>query len=792
MSQTSRSSPTLDSVVIVVQKGSRFDRWRAIVGEFLRALRSLETYDPRTNLYAIFGFLWGIPIPSAALALHLHLAGATFSLGGLSAFVLDHPIHLFFLAHPLLFAIVFGAMGTIRRRLDERVSELVRELNVKVKVLYEASQDRLATFSCCGVIELVLSHLREVVSWDLAGCVFLGDERQCFWRAPDRPAPAPLLARFSDYLLEQYHEASGTRVEATEGEWSDRPTRFHSPERPVLSRIGTTLVLPLRLDGRVVGLLSLARESAQGFSKTETRLAHILVHHASRLMEQQGAIRTEEHRHLDRLVRHLPVAVVLLDSGGKPLLSNPLAEEFLGLAAGRDETGALVGLAGVPLADLRASPNPVDLVLTGDSPRIFAAQAARLPSIRGGAEDTLICARDVTLERHRERREAQEERLVVLGEATGGIAHDFNNLLAVIGGYCESLLAGMNPGDPLRADVEEIRMAGHRAARLTRQLLLFGKQGEHRPEVLDVNGVVAGMERFLRRAVGGKLDLEFRLAPDLPRVLADSGELEQVLANLVVNARDATPEGGKILVGTSDSCFCDPVVQARPEAKKIERCVRLAVSDTGSGMTPEVARRIFEPFFSTKPKGKGTGLGLATVRRIVDRCGGRIEVETAPGKGSKFLVFLPATMESTTKTAASVGQEPPSGGGELVLLVEDEVPAQRLLVRILQAANYRVLAFSDGSAALEAVRSRAEPVDLLLTDILLPGMLGTALAQNMLRDRPGLRIVFMSGHSKETVARDHPTVDVARLLQKPFSREELLRSVRGALAEPRALRSAGD
>jgi PAS domain S-box-containing protein len=376
----------------------------------------------------------------------------------------------------------------------------------------------------------------------------------------------------------------------------------------------------------------------------------------------------------------------------------------------------------------------------------------------------------------------QLRRLESVGQLAGGIAHDFNNILGVILNYAQFVAEEIEEGSPALKDVEEIRRAAERAAALTRQLLIFSRREVIRPEVLDLNGVVSDLDRLLRRALGEHVQLETRFAPDLSAVEADPGQVEQVLVNLAVNARDAMPGGGRLQIETGNVELDEDTLPDLPAG----RYVRLSVSDTGMGMAPEVAARAFEPFFSTKPRGEGTGLGLTTVYGIVSEAGGNISIYSEPGVGTTVKVYMPA---SDVAAAPAESKKPKpvlaQGHGETVLLVEDEDGMRRLTERILVKAGYVVLAAHRGASALDTCRREDQQIDLLLTDVVMPEMLGPELVEQAIAIRPGLRVLYMSGYVHQVAAQlASPSPEEGTFVEKPFTATTLLGRVREALDAP--------
>ncbi len=387
--------------------------------------------------------------------------------------------------------------------------------------------------------------------------------------------------------------------------------------------------------------------------------------------------------------------------------------------------------------------------------------------------------RDVTDQRHLEEQFRQSQKMEAVGQLAGGIAHDFNNLLTAILGNAQLLLRDLPAGDAKRGDVEEIRKASERAASLTRQLLAYSRRQMLQPVVLDLNVVVAEMDKMLRRLIGEHIALATVLAPDLGRVRADPNQIEQVIVNLAVNARDAMTEGGKLTIETANIDLDEPFAQTHLGSLPGPYAM-LAVTDSGTGMDGTVRAHLFEPFFTTKEVGKGTGLGLATVYGIVKQSDGYISVYSEPGHGSSFKIYLPRI----TAPAGPAGAAQKTGaerGTETVLVVEDEPAVLTLSRRALEAHGYVVLAASDAAAAMRIVERHGGTIHLLVTDVVMPGLSGRELADRLTSRRPGIRVLYMSGYPGDAVVQHGALPLGSAFLQKPFSADGLARKVRDVL-----------
>jgi signal transduction histidine kinase len=391
--------------------------------------------------------------------------------------------------------------------------------------------------------------------------------------------------------------------------------------------------------------------------------------------------------------------------------------------------------------------------------------------------------RDLTRQRKLEDQLLQAQKMEAVGQLAGGVAHDFNNLLTVIMSYSSMLLADGGPADANRGDIQAISDAAARAAALTRQLLAFSRKQVLQLQAVDVNAVVADVEKMLRRLIGEDISLATNLDPDLALINADPGQLEQVLLNLAVNARDAMPDGGALTLTTANADLSDEHGDRHLGAAP-GKYIMLAVTDTGTGMTREVQQRLFEPFYTTKGAGKGTGLGLATVHGIVKQLGGDVYVYSELGHGTTFKVYFPHLVTTPDLVVTAVEQREAPRGSETILLAEDDEALRSLAARVLGGFGYNVLVARTGGDALRIVAEHVGPIDLVATDVVMPEMSGSQLVERVLKARPGIRVLFMSGYTDDEVMRRGVIDGQTAFLQKPFTPDMLAHKVRAVLDLP--------
>jgi len=399
---------------------------------------------------------------------------------------------------------------------------------------------------------------------------------------------------------------------------------------------------------------------------------------------------------------------------------------------------------------------------------------------KDGNRQIIGVIRDITDDKKLEAQFLQAQKMDAIGILAGGVAHDFNNLLNVLNGYRELILDDLDEKSPVRRDLEEIREAGRRAAMLTSQLLAFGRKQILQPEIVNLNELVAQMSTMLRRLIGEDIELSFIAHPRLRPTKVDPGQFHQVLMNLAINARDAMPQGGKLTIETSNADLDEAYVQRHSMIRE-GPYVMLAVSDNGIGMDEETKLRLFEPFYTTKQKGKGTGLGLSTVYGIVKQSNGHIYVYSEIGKGTTFKIYFPQAEGDVPSSEKKNENALSPDGSETVLVVEDEEAVRELTARILRERGYTVLEAADGRQALQLADDFPDDIHLVITDVIMPGVSGSALVAQLKSCRPQIKSLFVSGYADDAIVRHGMLNPDLAFLQKPFTVENLMRKIREVL-----------
>ena len=546
----------------------------------------------------------------------------------------------------------------------------------------------------------------------------------------------------------------------------------------------TTETLWRRKDGSVLDVLlgsSPIRLGAPEYGVTFTALDITGWKAAERTVQQN-------EKTLDALLNATTDLAVLVEPDGTLAAFNDAFARLLGGGSPRALSGAsLWELEGLPL-DARVRREAAEVARSGTPARVESLHGAQVYDVGifpipgpGGIPRIAYFIRDVTSVRQTEEQLRQSQKMEAVGRLAGGIAHDFNNLITVIRGFSE-LVLGELPGDSrLAEDVAQVKAAADRAAELTARLLTFSRKQVVAPRIVEPAALVRGLEGMLRRVIGEDIAFATDFAADTGRIMADAGQVEQVVMNLAVNARDAMPRGGRLTITAANQLVAERQEPDFPGLAPGEY-VRLEISDTGHGMDRETLSRIFEPFFTTKEAGKGTGMGLSTVYGIVAQSGGRIYCTSNRGEGTTFTIFFPRLLGPAAEPARAEPHRRPAGGSERVLLVEDEDAVRGYVRRVLENGGYHVLEAGSGESALRIVESERGTIDLLLTDVVMPGMGGPELASRVAGLVPAVRTLYISGYGRPALERRGAFSSGAPLLGKPFDEVSLLSAVREVLS----------
>ncbi|MBP1714162.1 MAG: multi-sensor hybrid histidine kinase [Deltaproteobacteria bacterium] len=691
-----------------------------------------------------------------------------------------------------------------RRRAEAalRQSEMdARRLAQENAIMAEIGQILCSTLNIDTVYERVSETVRRIIPFDRMAINIIQPEGNSF-SIPYVFGEDVVSRQKGDMVpLSGTAAAEVIRTQASilirKGKMEEFASRFPGILPLVKAGFQSIILIPLVSQDRVIGILNMQRSTSEPFTEENLRLgekvgAQIAGAVANAQLYAERAKAERAHRESEEkyrlLVENANDAIFIIQD--KVIrFSNPKTEELLGYEARE--------LTSIPFSE-HIHPLDRESIWGGNGSgegKLLAGRTFRIRNRNGrefwvelnsvailwdGRLATLNFARDITEQKKLEAQFLQAQKMEAVGRLAGGVAHDFNNLLTVINSHSQLALMELKEWDPLREKFESIQKAGEKAANLTRQLLAFSRRQVVEMKVIDLNAVLSDLEKMLQRLIGEDIELKTSLGAGLGRVKVDPGQIEQAILNLVVNARDAMPSGGKLAIETGNE-EVDQEFTGKHIGLKPGRYVRLAVSDTGVGMPPEVKERLFEPFFTTKEKGKGTGLGLSTVYGAVKQSGGEIWVYSEPGLGTTVKIYLPLVDEPLEAGKRKTAGERMPTGQETILVVEDEDEVRKLAVSILSRQGYKVLEASHGGDALLMMENNREPIQLLLTDVVMPGINGPDFARRMKFVYPELKVLYMSGYA-DNVIFQHGILDQAMaFLQKPFTVERLAGKVREVL-----------
>jgi hypothetical protein len=648
----------------------------------------------------------------------------------------------------------------------KRAEEALREATEHLLNIVKCIPDTIWSIDLSGRFTYISPSVARTHGWSVEECL----------AQTVRELNTPRQTELNDALL-------GAELERALSPGYDR-SKVITFESEQLRKDGSTFWAEIRAsliwsdDGKPVGVTGITRDI------TERRSAEL------RLRESEDRFRSLSTASMEAIMVHSRGVILDVNAQFVRLFGYDTPEELIG-RNGLDFMMTPDSAARIWRRIQESDAGPFEITCIRKDGSTFAAETDSRPLLYRGQEAVIASCRDITERRLSEANQeklraqlTQAQKMESIGRLAGGVAHDFNNLLTVINGYSQLALNALNTGDPLRRQLEEILKAGGRASELTRQLLAFSRKQLMQPRRLDLNRVVEGLQSMLQRLVGEDVEARFALTPDTPVVQADPHQLEQVILNLVVNARDAMPKGGRLLIETARVNRDAGSSTRNPEAGPGPYAM-LAVSDTGAGMDEATRQRIFEPFFTTKPAGEGTGLGLSMVQGIVAQSGGYIEVYSEPGNGTTFKVYLPA-LDAPAEAGARTGTEAVRGGKETILVVEDQADVREYAAAVLRQYGYHViLAANAGEALLACERT---PIHLVLTDVVMPHVGGRELAARLERARPELKVLFMSGYTDNVILHHEHLEANGQFVQKPFTPVELAAKVRQVLGPPPAAR----
>jgi signal transduction histidine kinase/ActR/RegA family two-component response regulator len=670
----------------------------------------------------------------------------------------------------------------------DRLYEGIRQRTFELQVLYELSQDIGSTLNYDELVRLMLTHLYRAVPYDVsASLLMMGDRYNLYVRPVRRLLPA-VQEDIQERLVQSFGRTHGKAMspDQTRLDVHRLESRELDTTRPPIESLGSAVQIPL-MDNQgheVVGLLFVGAEQEQAFTDVQVRLLHTMANQVALSIQRLRALLADiQQQRLESLVEHLPEGVLMVDANLRLVLANPVARSYLTVLAASEAEGVLTHVGGYPIeALLQSQPtgNPFREVETIGPPRRIFEVATQPLQVGPDSGGWVLVIREVTEDRQVQERIQQQDRLAAVGQLAAGIAHDFNNLLTGIIGFADMLQRRPDMPEPARARLARIVEQGERGAHLVRQILDFSRSAISQLQPLDLTHFLKEAARFLERTIPENIHVVTDIAPEVYRVRADPTRIQQVLANLAVNARDAMPEGGELRLRLH---HLTRKLDQRPPCPglPVGEWVVLTVSDTGTGIPADVLPRIFEPFFTTKEPGQGTGLGLAQVYGIVQQHEGYIHAESRPGDGTTIAIYLPALAVPQQGPQDAALEEMPHGHGETVLLVEDEPAVLEVGHAILEHLGYRVLTAHNGQHALEVYAAYQGEIALVLMDMIMPEMGGVQLLHALKALNANVKTVMTTGYPLGEEDEQLLPQGIVAWLQKPLNPAQLARAIKRAL-----------
>ncbi len=672
-------------------------------------------------------------------------------------------------------------------RYEQMLTDLNKELEARVQrrtyelqVLHDLSHKIGYTLDYDDLMRLMLEHLHRAVSHDVAASLLIMGDTSDLHIRHARPITPQLIAQIRQTMLADLSQRSGRDLAALPCHQHAQQAAQFEPQDAPLSELGASFSVPLEVAGKCIGLIFVGSRDQGALGPDDERLLRTLAAEASLSIERLRALLDAEHRRLETLVADLPIGVLMLDEEQRILVANAAARRMLHELEAPTKGERLQALGCMSMQhilDRISDPLPMEIRTPGPPPRIFALRGG--PIRRGETQQWILTLQDISAERSAQEKLASQERLATVGQLAAGIAHDFNNIIGAIMLYADLLLAeaGLPERVYQRADI--IKTQSQQAATLTQQILDFGRKSIIALEPMDLSRLLQEIAQLLRRVLPETIHLEVVTPGEDCLINGDPNRLQQVFMNLAINARDAMPEGGLLHLEV-DRLEISP--NQRPPFRDMEpgAWIRIHARDSGSGISPEVLPHIFEPFFTTKEAGKGSGLGLAQVYGIVKQHGGYIDVESTPGKGTTFIIYLPALSTEVTQAKPLDDTAVAAGQGETILVVEDHPANRRALRDMLQGLQYRVLEASDGFEALKIIRQHQAEIDLVLSDLVMPRMDGRVLHAKLRAEYPQIKMVIMTGYPLATKG-DTAMLRALPWIQKPVHLPALSQAIRRAL-----------